>query len=102
MSNVNNDTQADTISVDAISADVNNRIALRRLQRNDAIEAIEMFRIAEKHDDDDDDDDDEEEEDCLYYFPEGANDMGCLGYFIGKNDHLEQLVIEPFTPTSGS
>ena len=51
---------------------------------------------------DEDGDEDEDWEDCIRYFPEGAYDMGWLGYFVGKNDHFEQLVIRPFTPTSGS
>ena len=28
--------------------------------------------------------------------------MGWLGYFVGKNEHLEKLVIKPFTPSSGA
>ena len=29
-------------------------------------------------------------------------DMGWLGYFAGKNDHLEELSMDSFTPTSGA
>ena len=29
------------------------------------------------------------------------SDMGWLGYFIGKNQHLEKLFIKSFIPTSG-
>jgi len=87
------DAQADTISLDHISADINNRIVLRSLKRNNAIDAIEMLRIVY-------DTSDADEEEDWYYFPEGAYDMGWLGYFIGKNDYLEQLVIEPFILTS--
>ena len=90
------DAQADTISLGHSSADANNQIVLRRLKRNNEIEAIEMLRIVF----DNDDDEDEEEEDFIYYFPGGAYDMGWLGYFVGKNDHLEQLVISPFIATS--
>ena len=39
---------------------------------------------------------------CVEYCPEGADDMGWLGYFVGKNDHLQSLVIKPFTPSSGA
>ena len=61
------DAQADTISLDHSSADANNQIVLRRLKRNNEIEAIEMLRIVF----DNDDDEDEEEEDFIYYFPGG-------------------------------
>ena len=85
------DAQADTISLGHISADVNNRIVLGGLKRNTAIEAIEMLRVVY-----DTSDADEDEADCIYYyFPEGAYDMGWLGYFIGKNDHLQTLAIKP-------
>ena len=30
------------------------------------------------------------------------SDMGWLGYFVGQNDHLKNLFIHPFTPTSGA
>ena len=98
-------THADTISVDDISADVNNRIVLRRLQRN---EAIEYIRTDSFESDDDDMNNDilyiqnhhyRNGEDCVDYVPEGADDMGWLGYFIGKNEHLKKLFIRSFTPT---
>ena len=87
------EAQADTINVDDISRNSNNRIVLRRLQRNDVDDEIPTLRI------DDEPDDDEDEEDWCY-FPEGAYDMGWLGYFVGKSDHLQMLTIVPFTPTS--
>ena len=63
------EAQADTINVDDISRNSNNRIVLRRLQRNDVDDEIPTLRI------DDEPDDDEDEEDCIYYFPEGTNDV---------------------------
>ena len=85
------DAQADTIDVDDITTNSNNRIVLRRIKRNDA---------------------NDEDNECLSiqnvhysvggdYVPEGADDMGWLGYFVGKNEHLKRLHICPwFTPTS--
>ena len=84
------DARADTIRVDDIATDTNNQIVLRRFKRKDA---IEMLRIDYEHNHDD-------EEDCVYYFPEGDYDMRWLGYFVGKNDCLKQLVIKPFIPIS--
>ena len=39
-------------------------------------------------------------EGCIDYVPEGADDMGWLGYFVGKNNHLKNLFIRPFEPPS--
>ena len=89
------DAQADTINVDDIAKDSNNRIVLRRLKRNNADDVKELW-IQSEHDEEDEDD-----EEC--YYPEiGADDMGWLGYFVGKNDHLQKLVINSFTPMWGS
>ena len=44
----------------------------------------------------------ENQHDASAYCPEGVYDMGWLGYFIGKNEHLEHLYISSFTPTSGA
>ena len=94
------EAQADTINVDDISRNSNNRIVLRRLQRDYPDDLIPTLRIDdEPHDDEHNYDD---EEDCIYYFPEGVYDMGWLGYFVGKSDYLQMLMIEPFTPPSGS
>ena len=41
-------------------------------------------------------------EESTDYCPEGANDMGWLGYFIGKNQHLGVLDMSMFVPTSGA
>ena len=99
------DTQVDSINVDDIAKNRNNRIVLHRLLRNNAgDENNESLWIRNRHyyigpypqrDE-------RNGEDCVDYVPEGTNDMGWLGYFIGKNDHLERLYIRPFTPPSGS
>ena len=85
------DAQADTINVDDIATNSNNRIVLRRIKRNNEDDTNELW-IQNEHDKDG--------EDCVDYVPEGADDMGWLGYFVGKNQHLEDLMIETFIPTS--
>lgn len=88
------DAQADSIKVKDIAANVNNRTMLERMRRNNANDCNnETLYIIDSHDDDG--------EECIDYVPEGAYDMGWLGYFIGKSDHLGELNIRPFTPTSG-
>ena len=86
------DAQADTINVDDISTNSNNRIVLRRLQRNNANDYNGSLYIENRHE--------EDGEDCTEYVPEGSDDMGWLGYFVGRNEYLERLYIESFTPTS--
>ena len=81
--------QADTIDVDGIATSSNNRIVLRRLKRNDANDDYnESLYIQHQHDDDG--------ERCRDYVPEGIDDMGWSGYFIGKSDHLQKLFIYPY------
>ena len=79
------EAQADSINVDDIATNSNNRRVLRRLQRNEASESKSLY-IQQNHD-----------RNISGYFPEGADDMGWLGYFIGKNEHLEELYISSFT-----
>ena len=86
---------ADTIDVDDIATNGTNRIVLRRLKRNDANDENNgSLRIQNYHD--------QNGEYASAYVPEGIDDMGWLGFFIGKNDHLEELLIRSFTPTSGA
>ena len=84
------EAQADTIDVDDIAKNMNNRIILRRLQRNDTADENYKSLCIQNHDN------------AHAYVPEGAYDMGWLGYFIGKNQHLEDLYIHivAFTPIS--
>ena len=95
------DAQADTIDVDDIAKNSNNRIVMRRIKMNDVTfdanddnnESFSLW-IQNHHD--------VNGEGCVDYVPEGAYDMGWLGYFVGKNNHLKRLYINSFTPTSGS
>ena len=86
------DAQADSIRIEDIASNKNNRIMLERIKRNNA--AGEYLWIHYQHDDDG--------EECVDYVPEGANDMGWLGYFVGKNEHLQQLYFRDFEPPSGA
>ena len=86
------EAQADTIDVDDIATNSNNRIVMRRIKRNYAnYEDNEYLSIRNVY---------QNGEECTCYFPEGIDDMGWLGYFIGKNQHLQKLVIRSFTPMS--
>ena len=89
------DAQADSINVDDIAKNSNNRIVLRQLQRN---EASNMYRnhytslyIREN-----------QHGNASAYYPEGADDMGWLGYFVGKHEFLDGLFISSLTLTSGA
>ena len=86
------DDHADTISVDDITENSNNRHVMRRIKNNDA-DYNNVLYIQNEHDDDG--------EECIDYVPEGSFDMGWLGYFVGKYEHLEELNVRSFTPTSG-
>ena len=96
------EAQADTISVDDIVTNSNNSIVLSRIKRNNAndtnnelyIHLCRTLWVQNEHE--------EDGEDCIDYVPEGAYDMGWLGHFVGKNEHLERLYMRPFTPTSGA
>ena len=76
--------------MDDITSDSSNRIILRRLQRNEADDANSLY-IENEHGEYVDG-----EEECVDYVPEGAADMGWLGYFVGRNKHLQKLVINSF------
>ena len=79
------DALTDNIDVDDIAKNSNNRIVLRRLQRNNANDTNNALYLQNEHDED------WGEEDCDHYYPEGAYDMGWLGYFVGQNEFLEEL-----------
>ena len=83
------DAQVDTIKMEEISNDDNNRDILHRIKRNSDQENNELYIQHQR-----------EEvrvgETCVEYVPEGAYDMGWLGYFVGKNEHLEELNFGPF------
>ena len=86
------DAQAETIKVEDIATNDNNRCVLRRIRMKRDKEAFHLW-IQNQHDD--------EGEDCVDYCPEGRKDMGWLGYFVGRHKHLHELFIRDFEPTSG-
>ena len=90
------EARADSINVNDIAKSSNNRIVLRRIKRHNVNYVESYYKslyVQNEHD--------EDGEDCIDYVPEGTDDMGWLGYFVGKNEHVEELVIHPFTPPSG-
>ena len=77
------EARADSINVNDIAENSNNRIVLRRIKRNNVNDVESYYKslyVQNEHDDDGED-----------YCPEGADDMGWLGYFIGKNNHVQDL-----------
>ena len=87
------DAQADSINIEDIASNENNRLMLNRMKRNDPEDNDKLW-IHSQHD--------ENGEDCEDYVPEGTNDMGWLGYFIGRNKQLKQLGFISPTPPSGT
>ena len=81
------DAQAGSVKIDDIATNVNNRFMLERIRRNSSDDSKVLY-IQDQHD--------EDGEDCIDYVPESANDMGWLGYFVGKNNHLKELYIRDF------
>ena len=83
------DAQADSIRIEDIASNDNNRIVLSRTKRNNEDDHYNQdLYIQSLHDDDG--------EACIDYVPEGANDMGWLGYFVSKNNHLKELYFREF------
>ena len=78
------DAQADTIDVDDITTNSNNRIVLRLIKRNIEASKSNSLWIQNRHGNIGN-----------IYCPEGAYDMGWLGYFVSKNDYLKDLHICP-------
>ena len=72
------DAQASSIKVEDIANNSNNRLILSRIKQNSADDTQHYLCInADNYD----------KKKC-YYSPEGATDMGWLGYFIGNSTHL--------------
>jgi len=87
------DAQASSIKIEDIAASENNRVILERIRRNNAEDCNnDALYIVRNHD---------EVEDNTDYCPEGAKDMGWLGYFIGKHNHLKELHLRGFETVSG-
>ena len=83
------DAQVGTIKIEDITTVDTNRSVLRRIQRNsDGDRKVNLYITSHVYDD-------EEGGDSITidYIPEGAKDMGWLGYFIGENNSLEKLCI---------
>ena len=87
------ETLVDTINIEEIATNDNNRLMLRRMKRNNPGDHDKLY-IQNVHD--------EDGGACEDYVPEGANDMGWLGYFVGKNEQLRQLNFISLTPPSGA
>ena len=84
------DAQANTVSIDDIATNEQNRKVLHRLRNNNAADFdndLELYNLWINDNDYEDDND---------YHPEGAYDMGWLGYFIGRCDYLQKLYIREF------
>ena len=81
------DAQANTVNIDDITTNEQNKKVLRRLRNNNAADFNEELQNLWIRDVDEDDDD---------YRPDGAHDMGWLGYFIGRCDYLQKLYIRDF------
>ena len=86
------DAHANTVNIDDITTNTQNRKVLRRLRNNNAadFDDEDLYSLWIRDSDDDEEDEDDE------YFPEGAHDMGWLGYFIGKSGYLQKLYIQHF------
>jgi len=89
------DAQAATINVEDIATGENNRFILSNIRSNrkgvmKLGEANEQLWIRD------------EVEDHTDYRPEGAHDMGWLGYFVGKHKHLDEMHIRDFELVSGT
>ena len=82
------DAQADSINLEDITNNEINLIMLSRIRRNNAADSEILYIQNEQEIDLDIG---ETGEDCIDYIPEGDKDMGWLGYFIGKNNHLKEL-----------
>ena len=78
------DVQAGSIKIEDIATNDNNRIVLNRMKRNRA-DDTDILYIQNRHD--------ENGKGCIDYVPEGAHDMGWVGYFVSKSSHLEKLYI---------
>ena len=76
------EAQADTISVDDIARNTNNRFVLRRIKRNNANESHDdVLYIQNQHDIIDED---EDEDVCVDYVPECSHDMGGWVTLLAK------------------
>jgi len=89
------DAQADSINIDDIAANDNNRIMLNRMKRNSEDDDYNQAIFIQDHYDNNG-------EYCEDYVPEGTRDMGWLGYFVAKNEQLRELNFRCLRPPSGA
>jgi len=89
------------MNIEDITTDDDNRRILSSIKTNKEGNYTELY-IQNEHEIEIDEEDDDEVSVDVGYVPEGTKDMGWLGYFVGKNNHLKQLYIRDFEPTSGA
>ena len=92
MNDIKYEALAHSIKIDDIATNDNNRLMLSRIKRNNPEDHDKLY-IHNQHD--------ENGEDCEDYVPEGIDDMGWLGYFVGRNEQLRQLSFISPVPPSG-
>ena len=85
------DALSGSINVEDIASNNINTAILRRIQRNKDNDKVQVYIQSGF-----DAEQDAVEGSYVHYIPESANDMGWLGYFIGKNDHVETLYMTQF------
>ena len=84
------DAIAHDINLEAITSSKRNAEVLRKLRDNFIWEDDNTLYIVEA--DDEEDEDDDGEEDNIFRIDEG-DDLSWLGYFIGRNESLDDLTI---------
>ena len=89
MNPIQYESLADSINIEDITSNDNNRIVIRRILRNSGDDDNRKYLwIQDRHD--------SKGKNCVDYVPESAYDMGWLGYFVGRNNHLEELYFRYF------
>ena len=83
MENYDYEAAAGAIKIEDITSDETNRGILRKLKANDT-EFDDLVVSEEEHYRDDRD-----------YCPEDTRSLGWVGYYIGKNTYLRELILRP-------
>lgn len=86
MNDIQYKAQADSINVEDITTNTHKRSLLRRLQVPGGGDVVTDLSIQSEHG---------EGSSIIDYVPEDINDIGWLGYFIGKSEHLKNLFLYP-------
>eukprot|EP00984_Skeletonema_dohrnii_P033733 scaffold31257_cov83-Skeletonema_dohrnii-CCMP3373.AAC.3 len=87
------DVRAQDVKLEDITSSAHNAEILRGLRDGETAWAAKCLDIGKEFNDDYEDDDEEEEEQKGFVVREG-DDCGWLGYFIGRNKHVEHLSIQ--------